>query len=186
MSDTGADANNNSVVLRLEWGQMSFLLTGDLEAAGEEMLIKSRQPVAATVLKVGHHGGGGSSTVPFLARVAPSYAVISVGTANRFGHPDPAALERLTQQGGIAILRTDEQGTIEFTTDGQRLWIQSEREWQGTTGTGIRPLWRGSGHPGQHGGLAARCMQSISKTPALGILRGLGIGSSGQMARSTA
>ena len=127
MSDTEADANNNSVVLRLEWGQMSFLLTGDLEAAGEERLIKSHQPLAATVLKVGHHGGGGSSTAPFLASVAPSYAVISVGIENRFGHPDPAALERLTQQGGIAILRTDEHGTIEFTTDGQRLWVQTDR-----------------------------------------------------------
>ncbi len=125
MVGTQAEANNNSVVLRLEWGQARFLLTGDLEAEGEEWLLRSGLPLAADVLKVGHHGSGGSSTAGFLAAVRPRYAVISVGADNRFGHPDRAVLERLAQLGGVTVLRTDEQGTIEFITDGRRLWVRT-------------------------------------------------------------
>ena len=126
MTGTEADANNNSVVLRLVWGSASFLLTGDIEAEGEEVLLRSGQPLAATVLKAAHHGSGGSSTAEFLAAVAPAYAVISVGADNRFGHPHPVVLERLRQL-GATILRTDEQGTVEFITDGQQLWVRTER-----------------------------------------------------------
>ena len=57
----------------------------------------------------------------------PAYAVISVGAENRFGHPQEAALDRLAHLGEVEILRTDEQGTVEFVTDGQRLWVQTER-----------------------------------------------------------
>jgi competence protein ComEC len=127
VSGTEADDNNNSVVLRLEWGGASFLLTGDIEAEAEHLLVSSGQPFSADVLKVAHHGSGGSSTTDFLSAVEPVYAIISVGADNPFGHPQEAVLDRLAQMGGVEILRTDEQGTIEFVTDGQRLWVQTER-----------------------------------------------------------
>ncbi len=127
LTGTQADANNNSVVLRLAWDQASFLLTGDVEAEGERRLLESGLPLAATVLKVGHHGSGGSSTAEFLAAVRPEYAVISVGADNRFGHPQQAVLDRLASLGRVTVLRTDEHGTIEFITDGQRLWVRTER-----------------------------------------------------------
>jgi competence protein ComEC len=117
-------SNDRSLVLRLAWQHASFLFTGDVEAAAEGQLLASRQLLRSDVLKVAHHGSGGSSTVPFLAAVDPGHAVISVGAENRFGHPDPAVLERLA---GVAVLRTDQHGTVEFATDGQRLWVRVER-----------------------------------------------------------
>ena len=126
MVGSESDSNNNSLVVRLVWGEASFLLTGDVEAEGERLLLHSGQPLEADVLKVAHHGSGGSSTEAFLAAVAPRYAVISVGADNHFGHPAPAVLERLGER-GTTIVRTDEQGTVEFTTDGQRLWLRTDR-----------------------------------------------------------
>ncbi len=127
MTGTQADSNNNSVVLRLTWGEARFLLTGDVEAEAERQLAASGQPLTADVLKVAHHGGGGSSTAEFLAAVAPRYAVVSAGADNRFGHPKPDVLDRLAGLGDVTVLRTDEQGTIEFITDGQQLWVRTER-----------------------------------------------------------
>jgi competence protein ComEC len=124
MNGVEAASNNNSVVLRLVWKEASFLLTGDIEAEAEHLLVRSGQPLEADVLKVAHHGSGGSSTAEFLVAVNPQFAVISVGADNRFGHPNEAVLDRL---GNVTILRTDEQGTIEFVTDGQRLWVRPER-----------------------------------------------------------
>lgn len=120
----GRDSNDNSVVLRLAWGQASFLLTGDVEARGEELLLRSGRPLAAQVLKVAHHGSGGSSGAEFLAAVAPRFAVISVGEDNDFGHPAPAVLARLADLGETTVLRTDQEGTVEFVTDGSRLWLK--------------------------------------------------------------
>ena len=114
-------------MLRLAWGEASCLLTGDIEAEAEHLLVSSGQWVSADVLKVAHHGSGGSSTRAFLTAVDPVYAVISVGVENRFGHPDQAVLDRLAEPGDVTVLRTDEQGTIEFVTDGQRLRLGTER-----------------------------------------------------------
>jgi len=127
MAGTEANDNSNSLVLRLVWAQTEFLLTGDVEAEAEQLLLASGQPLAADVLKVAHHGSGGSSTAEFLQAVDPDYAVISVGADNRFGHPGQAVLDRLADFGDITTLRTDEQGTIEFVTDGQRLWVRPDR-----------------------------------------------------------
>ncbi len=127
MAGTKSDSNNNSVVLRLAWDRASFLLTGDIEAEAEQYLLQSGQPLSASVLKVAHHGSGGSSTESFLAATNPSYAVISVGADNRFGHPHPAVLERLDQLSNVTTLRTDEQGAIEFLTDGKQIWCRVEQ-----------------------------------------------------------
>ena len=123
----GASSNDNSLVQRLSWQQVGFLLTGDLEAAGEAALLQWGHDLTANVLKVAHHGSGGSSTGEFLAAVAPDYAVISAGADNRFGHPDPAVLARLEEVGDVTVLRTDRQGTVTFVTDGQRVWVETAR-----------------------------------------------------------
>ena len=79
----------------------------------------------STVLKVGHHGSATSTTVEFLDVVNPRLAVISVGADNPFGHPSRDVVDRLRQRiGQENIYRTDEDGTIEFTTDGERLWVK--------------------------------------------------------------
>jgi len=127
LSGTEADDNSNSLVLRLVWEDAEFLLTGDIEAEAEGLLVDSNQPLQADVLKVAHHGSGGSSTVEFLSAVHPRYAVLSVGADNRFGHPHPAVLDRLADIQDLRVLRTDEQGTVEFVTDGHRLWLTTDR-----------------------------------------------------------
>jgi len=81
-------------------------------------------PLAAKVLKVGHHGSAASTSTAFLAQVAPQVAVISVGAENRFGHPSPEVLRRLA---GVQVLRTDEHGRIEVISDGQKLSVRRER-----------------------------------------------------------
>jgi len=80
------------------------------------------------VLKVAHHGSDTSTTPEFLAVVNPQVAVISVGADNKFGHPSDEVMDRLKEKlGSENIYRTDECGTIEFTTDGKRLWVEVER-----------------------------------------------------------
>jgi len=118
------DTNDDSVVLKLAWGRASFLLTGDLEAAGENALLQSGVDPQATVLKVAHHGSAYSTSESLLRAVRPLVAVISVGEDNLFGHPSSATLGRLDD---TLVLRTDQQGEIDFSTDGERLWISTER-----------------------------------------------------------
>jgi competence protein ComEC len=91
------------------------------------VLVASGQGLTSTVLKVPHHGGNTSSSAAFLNAVNPELVVISVGADNRFGHPSPQVLERL--EGLVEeerILRTDEDGTIEAVTDGERVWIKTD------------------------------------------------------------
>jgi competence protein ComEC len=114
------DVNDASLVLRLTYGEASFLLTGDIEARGEELLLSSGAALESTVLKVAHHGSLTSTTPAFAQAVAPRVAVVSVGEDNRYGHPAPAVLERL---GDAAVLRTDQHGTVRIKTDGERLWV---------------------------------------------------------------
>jgi competence protein ComEC len=122
----GDNFNDHSVVLRVGLGHISFLLPGDIEAEVERELADSGASLGATVLKAAHHGSSTSSCEPFLTAVDPQVAVISVGADNRFGHPDPEVLDRYAAH-SISVLRTDEVGSIEFITDGQRLWVQGKR-----------------------------------------------------------
>ncbi len=125
LTRTGSDADNNAVVLRLEDGQVSFLLTSDIQREAEFELITRRTGLTSTVLKVAHHGSSTSTTDGFLAVVNPRLAVISVGKDNTYGHPSRQVMVRLEQRLGAGnIYRTDERGTIEFTTDGERLWLR--------------------------------------------------------------
>jgi competence protein ComEC len=122
--DPEGKANDASAVTRWTWGQVTFLLSGDIERAVEATLVASGQSLEATVLKAPHHGSDTSSSTAFLQAVNPQLVVISVGADNRFGHPSPEVLERLA---GRTVLRTDERGTIEVVTDGSQLWVRTER-----------------------------------------------------------
>ena len=122
------DSNNNSLVLRLTYGEISFLLTGDIEAEAERYLIRTAPTLQADILKAGHHGSNSSTTAPFLRAVNPRWAVISAGPDNQYGHPHPETLARLAEAvGEEGIFSTARQGTIKFSTDGQRLWVETER-----------------------------------------------------------
>ena len=124
---TSDDVDNNGVVLRLEWGKVSFLFTADIRWDGEFELINKRSGLQSTVLKVAHHGSSSSTTGQFLAVVDPQAAVISVGN-NTFGHPGEEVVERLAERLGEGnVYRTDEDGTVEFITDGERLWVRKKK-----------------------------------------------------------
>ncbi|BEU87323.1 DNA internalization-related competence protein ComEC/Rec2 [Selenomonas sp. TAMA-11512] len=117
--------NELSTVIRVSYGDASFLFTGDLTAEQEAEVLRITSP-RATVLKVAHHGSKTSSTDAFLKAAAPLYAVISVGANNTFGHPDPSVLERL-ETTGARVLRTDCDGAIRFATDGRMLRVKTYR-----------------------------------------------------------
>lgn len=121
------DPNNNSIVIRMEYGKISFLFTGDIGELAETLYIqKYGDRLRSTVLKVGHHGGGGASTIPFLNCVRPEIAIISCGRNNPFGHPLEETLDRLVKI-GARIFRTDRNGTITVETDGERYTILMQR-----------------------------------------------------------
>lgn len=120
--------NDNSVVCRLDFGQTSFLFTGDAEEAAEQHLLGLGVQLAADVLKVGHHGSRTSTTAVFLEAVSPQYAVICVGEGNVYGHPHEEVLSRLDGT-DVEVFRTDLQGTIVFTSDGTTL-TPDESPWE--------------------------------------------------------
>ena len=118
--------NDDSLVLALRWGRVTFLLTGDIEAAGEDALGGG---VPAEVMKVPHHGSRSSSTPRFVAAVSPRVALVSVGHGNRFGHPHPEVVDRYARA-GVWLLRTDRDGTVTVSTDGERLFVRTFRSGQ--------------------------------------------------------
>ena len=116
--------NDSSIILRIDYGKTSFLFTGDAEEWSEEMLFQDNVNLKANVLKVAHHGSMYSSSLEFLKAVSPEYAIISVGSGNKYGHPHKAVLEYL-QEVGAQILRTDELGTIIINSDGMSLHVNA-------------------------------------------------------------
>jgi competence protein ComEC len=116
--------NNDSLVLRLKYGERTFLLPGDAEKQAESAMLEENAETAlrADVLKVGHHGSKNSTMPGFLAAVHPQVAVISAGKDNPYGHPTAELLERL-ETAGIRILRTDRDGGVHILTDGKNLEI---------------------------------------------------------------
>ena len=114
------DPNNNSIVLRVEYGDTTFLFTGDMEQTAEEDLLNSGADVKADVLKVGHHGSSTSTSYRFLREVEPTYAVISCGQYNSYGHPHEETLSKL-RDADVTVYRTDLQGDITCRSDGKTL-----------------------------------------------------------------
>ncbi len=122
LSKTRSDANANSIVFRIDHGDVSFLFTGDAEADTESRLLRSGQKLAATVLKAPHHGSRHSSQEPFLRRVAPRHVVVSCGRNNEYRHPHEHALRRYRGVNAI-VHRTDEGGDILAVSDGRTVQI---------------------------------------------------------------
>jgi len=116
--------NNNSVVLRLEYQQTSFLLTGDIEQAAEERLTQRGDDLRSTILKVAHHGSRTSTSLPILNAIQPQATLISCGRYNQFGHPSADVLGRLDAT-GIPVFRTDIDGAIEVFSDGRKCWVDT-------------------------------------------------------------
>jgi competence protein ComEC len=134
------DINNASVVMELRYARFSALLTGDAEAPVEVLLAERRLLAPVDVLKVGHHGSKSSTTEALLDAIAPMAALISVGTDNDYGHPNPMTLRRLTARPGLTVARTDRDGT------GRERWPDLDAHhppWYDGTPGGARARVRG-------------------------------------------
>ncbi len=122
------DGNNNGLVFRLAYGEVSFLLTADIEAEVERYLALTHRNLKSSVMKAAHHGSKTSTIPTFLESVSPVAVAISAGVDNRFGHPHPEVVERLEQQvGQQRIYQTAEHGNIEFISNGRSLWVKTQR-----------------------------------------------------------
>lgn len=122
LGDDKSNINDSSIVLKVTYGKNSFLLTGDATSNVERRIYN--EDIKSDVLKVAHHGSSYSSTDVFLDRVKPYYAVISVGKNNIYNHPSNKTLEKLNKR-NIKVYRTDLDGTITFTSDGENLSVQT-------------------------------------------------------------
>lgn len=128
------DLNNNSLVVRLDHGQIRFLLTGDIEKEAESDLVSdpaTRAMLKATVLQIPHHGSKTSTTKQFLSAVQPQVAVIQVGRENDYGHPHAVTLKSLAS---VKLLQTDRDGHILIQSDGARLTIRGGSDNAGQAG----------------------------------------------------
>jgi competence protein ComEC len=114
--------NNDSLVLRVRFGEKTLLLTGDIEKQAETALVKTGTNLRTDVLKVPHHGSKTSSTVHFVAAARPALAVISVGRHSIFGHPNQEVIDRW-RASGAQVITTGEKGTISVVTDGVNLTV---------------------------------------------------------------
>ncbi len=112
--------NDDSLVMRLEYGDTSFLFTGDMTSKAERDLIEDGANVKCDVLKVGHHGSSASSSYHFLYEAQPKIAVISCEAGNSYGHPHEEALSRLNDC-GAEIYRTDLEGSIILFSNGMEV-----------------------------------------------------------------
>lgn len=119
------EINNYSVGIKLIFGDTSFLMAGDAQRLSEEEMLANGIDLTADVLKLGHHGSADSTSTEFLEAVNPSYAVISVGKYNSYRHPNAQTIQKLRKQ-NIEVYRTDEQGTIIFTSDGDKISVRAK------------------------------------------------------------
>lgn len=123
LKDTVSDLNNNSLVTRLVYRDISFLFVGDIEKEAENQLLKRGGILKSTILKVGHHGSSTSSTSAFLRAVAPETAIIMCGIDNDYHHPHPGTLKKL-ERAQVKVYRTDLQGSIIVMTDGRQYTVK--------------------------------------------------------------
>lgn len=116
--------NNASLVLRVRYGERVFLLTGDIEREAEAALVAAGDALKSDVVKVAHHGSRTSSSEAFIAAARPTVAVVSVGDASPYGHPDANVVARW-RASGAQVLQTGRRGTITISTDGQDLRVET-------------------------------------------------------------
>lgn len=117
------ESNAGSIVARLSYGEYSFLFTGDAPVDSELLLVGAdEEKLRSTVLKLGHHGSDTSTSITFLSKVNPEYSIVSAGKNNKYNHPHPNVLERVKKFGSM-ILKTEDKGTITFSTNGKVIEI---------------------------------------------------------------
>jgi competence protein ComEC len=116
--------NELSMVLRLSYGQTSFLFTGDIGQKAEQDILENMRMIKSDILKSPHHGSLSSSSEEFLSAVNPSVIVICIGENNRYNFPNPIILQRYNEQ-GATLYRTDTHGAIEITSDGQGFSVKT-------------------------------------------------------------
>lgn len=126
------EPNNTSIVIKITFGETSFLFTGDAETEEERSIIDQGYDISCTVLKVGHHGSDTSTSYLWLREASPDYAVISVGSDNSYGHPTEATLSKL-RDADVKTFRTDMQGHIVCTSDGKSVSFSVERNPEANT-----------------------------------------------------
>lgn len=124
-SEEYSNLNNYSVVLKLDYGNTSFMFTGDAEKMGEKEVVDLKKDIKVDVLKVGHHGSTTSTIDEFLKEVNPSYVIIQVGEGNSYGLPDKEILDKLEDK-NIEIYRNDHHGVIKIISDGESLTIETD------------------------------------------------------------
>ena len=126
------EPNNTSIVIKITFGETSFLFTGDAETEEERNIIDQGYDISCTVLKVGHHGSDTSTSYLWLREASPDYAIISVGSDNSYGHPTEATLSKL-RDADVKTFRTDMQGHIICTSDGKSVSFSAERNQEANT-----------------------------------------------------
>lgn len=124
--NAGSEPNDTSIILKITHGDISFLFVGDAMREAEQAVLNSGCDLGSTVLKVGHHGSDNSTTYPFLREVMPTYAVISVGNDNSYGHPTEDTLSIL-RDAEVKVFRTDLQGDIIAVSDTKNVTINVEK-----------------------------------------------------------
>ncbi len=136
-NNTYDNPNDSSVGIIIEHGKNRFLFAGDATTNAEADIIKNGLDISADVYKVNHHGSASSTSQAFLDAVNPTYAVISCGKNNDYGHPTKEVLDKLKAK-NVSVFRTDEQGTVTVTSDGSNLTWSTEPSttWAAGTGTG--------------------------------------------------
>lgn len=117
VADYGDDLNNWSIGVRVEYGDTSFLFTGDAESSAENDILSTGATLDSDVFKIAHHGSATSNSDAFLSAISPEYGVISCGADNSYGHPNQSVIDRLNAS-GVKLFRTDVQGTIVAESDG--------------------------------------------------------------------
>ena len=120
------DLNNYSVVLKLTYGSTSYLFTGDAEKKAERDILKSGADVDADVMKLGHHGSSTSTGKDFLEAVSPDICIIQCGAGNKYGHPHADTIEAV-KEAGAEWYSNDRDGTIVVYSDGERIYLQTEK-----------------------------------------------------------
>lgn len=134
-----SSGNDNSLAVKVTYGKKPFIICGDAEQQSEMDMVNSDMDLRADVYVVDHHGSSTSSMDAFLEAMSPSYALISCGVDNAYGHPSMETLQRL-QNHGIQMFRTDRQGTVVATSDGTDIWFNVAPCEDWTAGNGIISL----------------------------------------------
>ena len=118
--------NNDSIMLRISYGDVKILLAGDVGYAGERRLLSAGTELKSQILKAAHHGENDACSPEFLKRVSPEVGIITVSTVNKYARPHPELLQRL-QDAGVKVYKTNVYGTITVTTEGRAYTVETEK-----------------------------------------------------------